>query len=78
MYEIIVFSSGNEILSTMVQTYPPTPEEEVEILSALAAESWLDIARLESDGPSDTLSFRDEVEADLEPFTLDPIIEELI
>ena len=78
MYEIIVFSSGNEILSTMVQAYPPTHEEEIEILSALAAESWLDIARLESDGPSDTLSFRDEVEADLEPFTLDPIIEELI
>ena len=77
MYEIIVFSSQNEILSTMVQAYPPTHEEELEILSTWP-ESWLDVARLESDGPSDTLSFRDEVEADLEPFTLDPLIEELI
>ena len=78
MYEIIVFSAGNEILSTMVQAYPPTPKEEEEILSQLAAKSWLDIAHLESDGQSDTLSFRDEAEADLEPFSLEPFIEELL
>lgn len=73
MYKITLFPSRD----FATKAVPFTDAEVAEILRGQPAGSWADICRVESENWScDTMNFRDEAEADLEPFTLE--FEEII
>jgi hypothetical protein len=75
MYKITLFPSGD----FATKAVPFTDEEITDILSRQPPGSWADICRLsETNCSCDTVNFRDEAEADLEPLTLETFIEELV
>jgi len=77
MYKVTVRDTHDGEVYCRLMEFPPTMGEQEEIL-----EGWhmcyIDVCRLGYDGLSDSANFRHEVEVDLEPFSLEPFIEELL
>lgn len=78
MYEVTVFMPGGEY-ETQLFDSPPNVAEEERLLLDFPEGCWVDIGRAPPDDLAcDSLNFRDEVDYELEPFSLEPFIEALL
>jgi len=78
VYEVTVFAPNGEY-ETHVFDYPPNVAQEERLLLDYPDGCWVDVGRpTPDDGACDTLNFRDEVEYELEPFSLEPFVEEIL